>query len=164
MKDHIEDLRDLTIAEVGAPRMLTSGGHLEGPVDDLQFCANTAESYAWNTDLGYATPQGIPTNRTIAREAVGVVGAITPWNFPHQINLAKIGPALAAGNTLVLKPAPTPRGARRCWASSSPSTLISRPASSTSSPPVTTAWARCCPKIHGWTWFRSPDRPRPVAR
>jgi aldehyde dehydrogenase (NAD+) len=35
-----------------------------------------------------------------------VVGAITPWNFPHQINLAKIGPALAAGNTLVLKPAP----------------------------------------------------------
>ena len=40
---------------------------------------------------------GIPTRRTIAREAVGVVGAITPWNFPHQINLAKIGPALAAG-------------------------------------------------------------------
>ena len=49
---------------------------------------------------------GIPTRRTIAREAVGVVGAITPWNFPHQINLAKIGPALAAGNTVVLKPAP----------------------------------------------------------
>ena len=106
MKDHIEDLRDITIAEVGAPRMLTSGGHLEGPVDDLSFCADTAESYAWNTDLGHATPQGVPTNRTIAREAVGVVGAITPWNFPHQINLAKIGPALAAGNTLVLKPAP----------------------------------------------------------
>ena len=49
---------------------------------------------------------GIKTHRTIAREAVGVVGAITPWNFPHQINLAKIGPALAAGNTVVLKPAP----------------------------------------------------------
>jgi aldehyde dehydrogenase (NAD+) len=106
MKDHVEDLRELTISEVGAPRMLTSGGHLEGPVDDLSFCADTAESYAWNSDLGYATPQGVPTNRTIAREAVGVVGAITPWNFPHQINLAKIGPALAAGNTLVLKPAP----------------------------------------------------------
>ena len=49
---------------------------------------------------------GIKTQRTIAREAVGVVGAITPWNFPHQINLAKLGPALAAGNTVVLKPAP----------------------------------------------------------
>src|SRR5690606_385456 len=33
-------------------------------------------------------------------------GAITPWNFPHQINFAKLGPALAAGNTVVLKPAP----------------------------------------------------------
>ena len=49
---------------------------------------------------------GIKTHRTIAKEAVGVVGAITPWNFPHQINLAKLGPALAAGNTVVLKPAP----------------------------------------------------------
>lgn len=49
---------------------------------------------------------GIRTQRTVVREAVGVVGAITPWNFPHQINLAKIGPALAAGNTVVLKPAP----------------------------------------------------------
>lgn len=106
MQDNIEDLRELTIAEVGAPRMLTAGAQLESPVDDLSFCADTAESYSWTTDLGHATPQGIPTNRTLAREAVGVVGAITPWNFPHQINLAKVGPALAAGNTLVLKPAP----------------------------------------------------------
>jgi aldehyde dehydrogenase (NAD+) len=49
---------------------------------------------------------GIPTRRTVRREAIGVVAAITPWNFPNQINLAKIGPALAAGNTVVLKPAP----------------------------------------------------------
>ena len=106
MRDHIEDLRKLTIAEVGAPRMLTSAAQLEGPVEDLSFCADTAESYQWTSDLGIASPMGIKTRRTIAREAVGVVGAITPWNFPHQINLAKIGPALAAGNTLVLKPAP----------------------------------------------------------
>lgn len=106
MRDHIEELRSLTIAEVGAPVMLTAGAQLEGPVEDLSFAADTAESYSWNVDLGYATPQGIPTNRSMAREAVGVVGAITPWNFPHQINLAKLGPALAAGNTLVLKPAP----------------------------------------------------------
>jgi len=49
---------------------------------------------------------GIPTRRTVRREAIGVVAAITPWNFPNQINLAKVGPALAAGNTVVLKPAP----------------------------------------------------------
>jgi len=106
MREHAEELRDLTIAEVGAPRMLTAGAHLEGPVEDLSFAADTAETYQWRVDLGHATPQGIPTKRTLAREAVGVVGAITPWNFPHQINLAKVGPALAAGNTLVLKPAP----------------------------------------------------------
>ncbi|MFV8162246.1 aldehyde dehydrogenase [Mycobacterium sp. 134] len=106
LRENIEELRELTIAEVGAPRMLTAGAQLEGPIDDLAYSADTAENYEWTTDLGYATPQGIPTNRKIAREAVGVVGAITPWNFPHQINLAKVGPALAAGNTLILKPAP----------------------------------------------------------
>src|SRR6201991_1716578 len=106
MQQHLEELRDLTIAEVGAPRMLTGIAQLEVPVNDLAFAADTAESYEYSQDLGEAKPMGIPTRRTIAREAVGVVGAITPWNFPHQINLAKIGPALAAGNTVVLKPAP----------------------------------------------------------
>ena len=106
LRDHVEELRELTISEVGAPRMLTSAAQLEGPVEDLSFCAYTAENYAWTTDLGIASPMGIKTRRTVAREAIGVVGAITPWNFPHQINLAKIGPALAAGNTVVLKPAP----------------------------------------------------------
>lgn len=106
MQKHTEELREITIAEVGAPRMLTSMAQLEGPVNDLAFAADTAENYVWNQDLGQAAPMGIPTRRTIAREAVGVVGAITPWNFPHQINLAKLGPALAAGNTIVLKPAP----------------------------------------------------------
>lgn len=106
LREHVEDLRDVTIAEVGAPRMLTASAQLEGPIDDLGFAADTAESYEWNRDLGEASPMGIATRRTIASEAVGVVGAITPWNFPHQINLAKLGPALAAGNTVVLKPAP----------------------------------------------------------
>lgn len=106
LREHVEELREITVAEVGAPRMLTVGAQLEGPIDDLSFCADTAENYSWKTDLGHATPQGIPTRRTLAREAAGVVGAITPWNFPHQITLAKLGPALAAGNTLVLKPAP----------------------------------------------------------
>ncbi len=106
MTKHVEELRELTIAEVGAPKMLTAAAQLEGPVADLSFSADTAESYQWRTDLGIASPMGIKTQRTVAREAIGVVGAITPWNFPHQINLAKIGPALAAGNTVVLKPAP----------------------------------------------------------
>jgi len=106
LRDNADALRELAIAEVGAPRMLTAMAQFDGPVEDLSFCADTAESYQWTTDLGIAAPMGIKTHRTIAREAIGVVGAITPWNFPNQINLAKIGPALAAGNTVVLKPAP----------------------------------------------------------
>src|ERR1700722_3367453 len=106
MREHVEELREITIAEVGAPRMLTAAAQLEGPVADLSFAADTAESYQWSSDLGDASPVGVPTRRTVEREAVGVVGAVTPWNFPHQINLAKLGPALAAGNTIVLKPAP----------------------------------------------------------
>ncbi len=106
LRERVEELREITISEVGAPRMLTASAQLEGPVNDLTFSADTAESYPWSQDLGEASPLGIRTRRTILREAVGVVGAITPWNFPHQINLAKLGPALAAGNTVVLKPAP----------------------------------------------------------
>lgn len=106
LRGNIEEARAITMAEAGAPRMLTAGAQLEGPVSDLEYFADLAESYSWRTDLGVASPMGIRTQRTVVRDAVGVVGAITPWNFPHQINLAKIGPALAAGNTVVLKPAP----------------------------------------------------------
>ncbi|MET9029155.1 aldehyde dehydrogenase [Nocardia sp. NPDC004168] len=106
LESHVEELREITIAEVGAPRMLTSGPQLEGPVADLGYAAGLPETYAWETDLGVAAPMGIKTRRVLRREPIGVVGAITPWNFPHQINFAKLGPALAAGNTVVLKPAP----------------------------------------------------------
>jgi aldehyde dehydrogenase (NAD+) len=103
---HLEEVREITIAEVGAPRFLTSGPQLETPIAYFEYFAELAESYAWRQDLGVAAPMGMKTQRYVLKEAVGVVGAITPWNFPHQINFAKIAPALAAGNTLVLKPAP----------------------------------------------------------
>ncbi|WAL68331.1 aldehyde dehydrogenase [Amycolatopsis cynarae] len=99
-------LRTITVAEAGAPSLLTRGPQLEGPIADLGFFADLAESYPWITDLGRAEPMGVPTRRWVHREPAGVVAAITPWNFPHQINFAKLGPALAAGNTVVLKPAP----------------------------------------------------------
>jgi aldehyde dehydrogenase (NAD+) len=104
--DEGERMRALTTAEAGAPAFLTTGPQYDVPVDGLRWIADLAETYAWETDLGEAKPMGIPTRRTVRREAIGVVAAITPWNFPNQINLAKLGPALAAGNTVVLKPAP----------------------------------------------------------
>ncbi|WP_067847228.1 aldehyde dehydrogenase [Nocardia lijiangensis] len=106
LQGEVEALREITVAEAGAPVMLTKGPQLEGPIADLSFAAGLAENYAWETDLGVAEPMGIKTRRTLRREPVGVVGAIIPWNFPHQIGFAKLGPALAAGNTVVLKPAP----------------------------------------------------------
>ncbi len=104
--EHGPQMRELTTAEVGAPAFLTAGPQYDVPVEAFGWVVDLAESYAWESDLGVAKPMGIPTRRTIRREAVGVVAAITPWNFPNQINLAKLGPALAAGNTVVLKPAP----------------------------------------------------------
>ena len=104
--DHGGAMRALTTAEAGAPAFLTTGPQYDVPVESLRWTIDLAETYEWETDLGVAEPMGIPTRRTVRREPVGVVAAITPWNFPNQINLAKVGPALAAGNTVVLKPAP----------------------------------------------------------
>jgi aldehyde dehydrogenase (NAD+) len=104
--DNAEDFKALTTAEVGMPGFMIGAAGFDGPVDGLTFVADTAESYEFETDLGVASPMGIPSRRTVRREPVGVVAAITPWNVPTQINLAKVAPALAAGCTVVLKPAP----------------------------------------------------------
>jgi aldehyde dehydrogenase (NAD+) len=103
---HADEMRALTVAEAGSPVSLTYSAQLDDPVASLGWMADLAEGYRFETDLGDAKPLGIASHRWVRREAVGVVGAITPWNVPHQINLAKVGPALAAGNTVVLKPAP----------------------------------------------------------
>jgi aldehyde dehydrogenase (NAD+) len=104
--DHADEFRALTTAEVGMPGFMMGAAGFDVPVDGLKWVTDLLESYEWETDLGVARPMGIPSRRTIRREATGVVAAITPWNVPNQINLAKIGPALAAGCTVVLKPAP----------------------------------------------------------
>jgi len=103
---HADELRAVVVAEGGSPVALTYGPQLDAPVQGLGWVADLAEHYAWETDLGAAEPMGIPSHRYQRREPAGVVGAITPWNFPVQIMLAKVGPALAAGCTVVLKPAP----------------------------------------------------------
>jgi aldehyde dehydrogenase (NAD+) len=101
-----DELRAMTIAETGSPVFFTRSAALDEPVASLGWVADLAENYEWTVDLGAAKPLGMPAQRWVRREPTGVVAAITPWNVPHQINLAKIGPALAAGNTIVLKPAP----------------------------------------------------------
>jgi aldehyde dehydrogenase (NAD+) len=106
MVDHHDQLGELIVAEVGAPRVLIDGPQLGAPRDLLTHYAALAEGYEWTTELGVADTFSGPGNRWIEREAAGVVAAITPWNYPIQINLAKLAPALAAGCTVVLKGAP----------------------------------------------------------
>ena len=95
--DHQDELADITVAEVGAPRMLMGGPQLGAPIEFLPFYADLAENYEWNQELGVADTMAGRCNRWVEREAVGVVAAITPWNYPNQINIAKVAPALAAG-------------------------------------------------------------------
>jgi aldehyde dehydrogenase (NAD+) len=104
--DNADGFRSLTTAEVGMPGFMITAAGFDAPVEGLSWVADLAEGYAFSSDLGVAKPMGIKSRRTVLREAVGVVAAITPWNVPTQINLAKVGPALAAGCTVVLKPAP----------------------------------------------------------
>jgi aldehyde dehydrogenase (NAD+) len=101
-----EDFGRTLVSEIGTPVMLLGMAQFDTPVGGVNWVADLADGYKWESSLGTAQTFGIDSLRTVVREPVGVVGAITPWNYPVQINLAKIAPALAAGNTVVLKPAP----------------------------------------------------------
>ncbi len=112
-----EELREELIREAGCPRSITYGPQLDAPLADaLLFPASLIDTYPWESSLGDAviSVTGVNTTRQLWREAVGVVGAIVPWNFPFEITLHKLGQALATGNAIVLKPAPdTPFTATR---------------------------------------------------
>jgi aldehyde dehydrogenase (NAD+) len=101
-----EELRALVVAEAGSPLLLTYAVQTNVTIDEMPYWAELAGSYAYEEPMSDIRFMGQPQRRLLRREAVGVVGAITPWNFPLYLNLCKLGPALAAGNTVVLKPAP----------------------------------------------------------
>lgn len=98
-------LRDAGVAESGAP--VTFWRQVNDMyIDRMSYWSDLAKSYAYETAMSDIEFMGRPQRRILRREPVGVVGAITPWNVPLYLNLCKAGPALAAGNTVVLKPAP----------------------------------------------------------
>ncbi len=101
-----EQMRIALVLETGCPIALTYVVQIEVPISDLAYWAEQATAYQYERSLGEREWMGTPYRRMILREAIGVVAAITPWNFPMYLNVAKLGPALAAGNTVVLKPAP----------------------------------------------------------
>jgi aldehyde dehydrogenase (NAD+) len=91
----MEPLADLITHEVGMPHVLSQLVQVGLPINSFASAAQVAADFTWEQTVG---------NSLIVREAIGVVGCITPWNYPlHQI-AAKVAPALAAGCTVVVKP------------------------------------------------------------
>jgi acyl-CoA reductase-like NAD-dependent aldehyde dehydrogenase len=97
---HADDLALLESLDVGKP--ITDARRA-----DVPGCANTIRWYAEAADKLYdeVAPTGPDALALIRREPIGVVGAVVPWNYPLILAAWKIAPALAAGNTCVLKPA-----------------------------------------------------------
>ncbi|MDT0568454.1 aldehyde dehydrogenase family protein [Streptomyces sp. DSM 3412] len=111
-----DELREELIAEVGAPRMLTYGAQLEEPLQKFRWHIDHIDRFEWVRRLDDTVNRftNEPSERWVVKEPVGVVAAITPWNFPFGLLLVKLAGALATGNTVVAKPAPeTPWNATR---------------------------------------------------
>ncbi|WP_298253094.1 aminobutyraldehyde dehydrogenase [uncultured Arthrobacter sp.] len=87
--------------QTGKSIRLASGFDVPGTIDNIYFFAGAARQLA-----GLAAGEyGTGGTSMVRREAVGVIGSIAPWNYPLQMAAWKILPAIAAGNTIVLKPA-----------------------------------------------------------
>lgn len=103
---HVDELVAALVAELGCSARVATNVQV-GPVGEkvLQM-ADLAGSHLATETLAPLVLAGLTHQREIRHEPIGVVGAITPWNIPLDIAAAKIAGALAAGNTLVLKPSP----------------------------------------------------------
>jgi acyl-CoA reductase-like NAD-dependent aldehyde dehydrogenase len=106
LTEHKEELRELTIVDVGAPRMITHGAQLDEPIEIVRYYAELLPAFPWTEEIGELEFRGQRHHRWTEKEASGVVAAIIGYNYPTQLALAKLAPALAAGCTVVLKAAP----------------------------------------------------------
>ncbi|MDK3157374.1 aminobutyraldehyde dehydrogenase [Kamptonema cortianum] len=103
LEAHLDDIARTESENTGKPYHSVSRGDVSFAVDNLRYFSGAARDIH-----GYMAGEYAPGYTTVfTREPVGVVGQIAPWNFPIQMAIWKIGPALAAGCTVVLKPAPS---------------------------------------------------------
>ncbi|MFI6448083.1 gamma-aminobutyraldehyde dehydrogenase [Kitasatospora sp. NPDC050543] len=101
LADNAQELARVETAQTGKPIKLSTEFDVPGTVDNTAFFAGAARSLEGKAAGEYS---GDHTSY-VRREAIGVVGSISPWNYPLQMAAWKILPAIAAGNTIVLKPA-----------------------------------------------------------
>jgi betaine-aldehyde dehydrogenase len=103
IEEHGEELAREEAINAGKPLAAVLGDEVPAMADNLRFFAGAARCMEGRAGGEYL--EGYTSY--VRREAVGVVGQITPWNYPLMMAIWKIGPALATGNTIVLKPAET---------------------------------------------------------
>src|SRR4051794_29611899 len=103
VEEHADELVALESRNTGKPIGLTASEELPPMVDQLRFFAGAARTLEGRAAAEYMAGH----TSWVRREPIGVVGQVTPWNYPMMMAVWKIGPALAAGNTVVLKPSDT---------------------------------------------------------
>jgi betaine-aldehyde dehydrogenase len=103
LEQHGDELAELESANAGKPLQSVKDDEIGAMVDNLRFFAGAARNMEGKPAGEYL--EGYTS--WVRREPVGVVGQVAPWNYPLLMAVWKIGPALATGNTIVLKPAPT---------------------------------------------------------
>jgi betaine-aldehyde dehydrogenase len=103
VEEHGPELAELEAQNTGKPLGLTLSEEIGPMVDQLRFFAGAARHLEGRATAEYMEGH----SSSIRREPLGVIGSVAPWNYPMMMAVWKIGPALAAGNTLVLKPSDT---------------------------------------------------------
>jgi betaine-aldehyde dehydrogenase len=98
-----DDLLDAECRNTGKPRALTADEEIPPMVDQIRFVAGAARLLEGRAAAEYMTDH----TSYVRREPIGVCAQITPWNYPMMMAVWKFAPALAAGNTVVLKPSDT---------------------------------------------------------
>jgi betaine-aldehyde dehydrogenase len=101
IEEHLDELVDLEVGQTGTAVKFRQDNDMPFAADNLRHMATAARHLEGRSAGEYSTDH----TSLIRREPVGVCGQIAPWNYPFAMAIWKIGPALAAGNTVVLKPA-----------------------------------------------------------
>lgn len=101
LRERADQFAEAETTQTGKPIRLSTEFDVPGTIDNVEFFAGTARNFE-----GKAAGEYLPTHTSvIRREPLGVIGSIAPWNYPLQMAAWKILPAIAAGNTIVVKPA-----------------------------------------------------------
>jgi betaine-aldehyde dehydrogenase len=103
VEERAADLVGAEVRNTGKPRAMTATEELPPCVDELRFFAGAARLLEGKSAGEYMAGH----TSYVRREPIGVIGQVTPWNYPLMMAIWKIAPALAAGNTVVLKPSDT---------------------------------------------------------